>query len=363
MVRIKIYIESQKLLKKILKNLFGYIVGFTFLFIAMEVLLSFFPVQSAIRTRPLYHDSKPFDVAAKRSTVFSFSTMWFFNNPQYRKTNKLGFFSDFEYEDGFSGIIVVGDSQVEAVQVPFNKTFHQILSQKIGEPVYNIGLSGAPLSQYHAYVNEICERYIPSKILILIIPNDFKESIYSQRIRNGWFHYNSKGQVKPTPYEVSWYRRIANESALAQYLYFNLRAGNIYSQYFRNYSEKSERTYFKLQEENLKKDKVAIDMFFSSFRHSCVSKDNILFILDASRFLPGSTSQGESLYGDKQPFANIGYFKSMAKRNDYKVLDLHAIFKSNYNKQKIKFETKYDSHWTDYAHEIAAGEIFKRVTQ
>ena len=48
---------------------------------------------------------------------------------------------------------------MEAVQVPFSETFHQQIANKLEEKVYNIGLSGAPLSQYHAYTNEICERY------------------------------------------------------------------------------------------------------------------------------------------------------------------------------------------------------------
>ena len=103
--------------------------------------------------------------------------------------------------------------------------------------MYNIGISGAPLSQYHAYTNEICKRYKPKNILILIIPNDLRQSLKKHRIRNGWFHYDENNLLKVTTYEISWYRSLANKSSLVRYLYFNLRVGSLYRKFFRGYSD------------------------------------------------------------------------------------------------------------------------------
>ena len=153
------------MIKRILKDVSGYALGTLVVLLVLEFTLSFFPVNSAIRTELLNSEASPFDVAAKKDANFSFSTMWNFINPQWRKTNNLGFFSDYDYEENFEGYIIVGDSQVEAVQVPFSETFHQQIANKLEEKVYNIGLSGAPLSQYHAYTNEICERYQLVKLL------------------------------------------------------------------------------------------------------------------------------------------------------------------------------------------------------
>ena len=286
--------------------------------------------------------------------------MWFFNNPQWRETNTLGFFSDFEYEDGFSGYIVVGDSQVEAWQVPFSKTFHQVLGEKINEKVYNIGLSGAPLSQYHAYVKEICRRYNPEKIIILIIANDFKESLKFHRIRDGWFHYDEEEALAPTPYRINWIRKLANESALAQYLYFNLRAGNIYNNIFRNYSPKDkteQRSEQFLTDRDLKLDKKAINIFFKTFKDNCVLKRDIIFVLDANRGT--SDNLGQNIYTNGAYKDNLNYFKIVAKNNDYPVIDLHQTFLDSYKINSKRFETQYDSHWTEHAHFLAAIEIYE----
>ena len=44
--------------------------------------------------------------------------------------------------------------------------------------------------------------------------NDFRESLLDHKISNGWFHYNTSKELLPTPYEVTWYRRLANVAHL-----------------------------------------------------------------------------------------------------------------------------------------------------
>ena len=113
-----------------IKNITKYFIGFVFVLLICELVLSFLPVNTPIRTHPLYLDSNPFDVSATKSSKITFSNMSFFDNAIKRKTNSLGFFSDYEYEDDFNGNFVIGDSQVESGQVEFSNTFHQIIAKK-----------------------------------------------------------------------------------------------------------------------------------------------------------------------------------------------------------------------------------------
>ena len=161
----------------LIKNITRYFIGFVFVLLICELVLYFLPVNTPIRTHPLYLDSNPFDARATKSSTITFSNMSFFDNVIKRKTNSMGFFSDYEYEKNFDGNFVIGDSQVESGQVQFLNTFHQIIAKKINYKVYNFGISGAPLSQYHTYANEICKRYKPKNILMLIIPNDLRQSL------------------------------------------------------------------------------------------------------------------------------------------------------------------------------------------
>ena len=342
-----------------IKNITKYFIGFVFVLLICELVLSFLPVNTPIRTHPLYLDSNPFDVSATKSSKITFSNMSFFDNAIKRKTNSLGFFSDYEYEDDFNGNFVIGDSQVESGQVEFSNTFHQIIAKKINSKVYNIGISGAPLSQYHAYTNEICKRYKPKNILILIIPNDLRQSLKKHRIRNGWFHYDENNLLKVTTYEISWYRSLANKSSLVRYLYFNLRVGSLYRKFFRGYSDtNTESDLSKKNDLFLNLDKKAIDIFFNTFNPNCVSKKKVLFILDANRY--EKDEFGRNLYNNGSTIPSFKYFKKISKIKGYDVLDLNEYFKNDYKRNSIKFEaSKYDNHWGKYAHIVAANAILK----
>ena len=64
------------MIKRILKDVSGYALGTLVVLLVLEFTLSFFPVNSAIRTELLNSEASPFDVAAKKDANFSFSTMW-----------------------------------------------------------------------------------------------------------------------------------------------------------------------------------------------------------------------------------------------------------------------------------------------
>ncbi len=341
-----------KWLNKFFLNLLAYSVSFIIILLFLEIALRFLPVSNAIRTKPLNNNSNPFDASAEKFSSYDYSTNWFFNNPQTRKTNNLGFFSDFNYYDGFDGIVIIGDSQVESLQVPFEETFHQLLSLKLNKRIYNFGLSGAPLSQYQAYAQEVCKRYSPKKIYFLIIENDFIHSWKEHRIRDGWFHYNENNDLKPTEYKISLIRYIANKSSLIQYFYFNL-SGGVYLIPFMRPANSNINKYSRFDLE-----KKAISIFFKSLNSiSCISPNNTLFILDGNRL--HLDEDNKTVYsGGEKNIKSFQYFNKIAKKYNYEVLDLHEHIKKDYEKNLIKYDTIYDSHWSAYGHKKVSSFIF-----
>ena len=91
------------------------------------------------------------------------------------------------------------------------------------------------MSQYEAYVSQICKEFKPQKIIISVIGNDFNESLYESRARSGFFHYHKNGKLLPTYYDVSLFRKFANKSNLIRYLYFHCRGLSVVSLYFLEY--------------------------------------------------------------------------------------------------------------------------------
>lgn len=81
---------------------------------------------------------------------------------------------------GVTRIAVVGDSFVESLQVPHDRSFGDRLPEILGEAgqteIYRFAISGAPMSQYLHMIDREVGPYRPDWIVVLLVHNDFDES-------------------------------------------------------------------------------------------------------------------------------------------------------------------------------------------
>ena len=75
------------------------------------------------------------------------------------------------YPSSGSDIIAFGDSLIEGVGANNGKDFVSLLSQKIGKPIINLGVSGNTTAQGLAQIKEL-DRYKPKVVLLLLGGND-----------------------------------------------------------------------------------------------------------------------------------------------------------------------------------------------
>jgi hypothetical protein len=347
----------------LLKNIALAVVSLALTLALIELALRFFPVTDVIREKPLAADSSPFQVSALAHKDYDYSRGWDFHTARTRRTNNEGFFSDFDYEDGFSGIVAVGDSFVEAMQVDFDDTFHQRLAKNLGVEIYNVALSGAPLSQYQAYVDEICERYRPTKIVIPIINNDFDESLYEHRSRDGFFNYDEDGTLRPTPYSLGLLRQAANASSLVRYVYFHLSLGALLNAPAPDEHDDAEDTSSgqdtpAQQDEPVKEaapqqddryapHRVAAGYFLDNMAEVCVAPSDIVFVVDALR-------SDKGIYGGGEETPFMREFADGAARRGFSVIDLTPVMKARFEATGERFEFPDDAHWNARAHALIA---------
>ena len=107
-------------------------------------------------------------------------------NATYR-INSQGWNAPFDYvpekSPDVTRIAIIGDSFVEALQVDYPNSFMSVLEHTLEEEtaaefeVYSFGQSGAPLSQYLHLMRQITPRYHPDIVIIVLVANDFYESI------------------------------------------------------------------------------------------------------------------------------------------------------------------------------------------
>ena len=97
---------------------------------------------------------------------------------------------------------------------------------------YAFAQSGVPLSQYVAYAQHACAVYRPQKLVVVVVGNDFDESVFEHRLRDGIYHlyplpdgsfdYRFTPLPEPGPIE-----RVLRHSALALYLARNVGITNM----------------------------------------------------------------------------------------------------------------------------------------
>jgi len=112
-----------------------------------------------------------------RSTTDCFDTLV--------KVNSQGFndseFSLEKKEDVFR-IVIIGDSFVEARNVPLEKSFQYVLEQKLNEipgrkfEVYAFGIAGNGTFKSYLYLNQYALKYQPDLVILAFLPfNDFRD--------------------------------------------------------------------------------------------------------------------------------------------------------------------------------------------
>ncbi len=313
-----------------------------------EFVLQFLPVTGVARTQSLGKNGTAFDVASVKDGSVSYSDGWNMRNPLIKRTNNYGFFSRYNYVRKTPVVLAIGDSYTEAAQVEFEKTYHQRLATAIGRPVYNFGLSGAPLSQYEAYLREGCRQFRPTAAVFAVIHNDFDESFRAHRARSGFFHYSDDvpATLTPTPYKISTLRRIVTKSSLVRYLFFNLNLRHLVRRLTSGSAEghRVALSFSGSSGNDIAVSKRAIDIFLSRIATHCLARERIIFLTDSDR---------QAIYGGfaRRDEAML-YFRDRAAALGFRTIDLHPVFSASYAKDGIMFESPYDPHWNRHGHEI-----------
>ena len=125
--------------------------------LVLEATLRFLPVSDSLRTQPVNAANPVYHFEPNRDVLRSQG--WNFEMVNRVHVNNAGFVNDQDYvaDDPRPLLAVVGDSYVEALNVPPSETLHARLARAAGGKarVYSFAASGAPLSQYPGQTHEI----------------------------------------------------------------------------------------------------------------------------------------------------------------------------------------------------------------
>ena len=330
----------------------------------LEVLLRILPAYGGAR-RTVVDGRNPISRFAP-NREFTWSRDWNFSIVNTVRVNNAGFVSDVDYAADAPGplLAVIGDSYVEAFMVPFRRTCAGRLATML-EPaarVYAFGMTGAPLSQYLAWARHARGAYRPDGLLIIVIDNDYDQSLIEYHRQEGYHHFVRQGDGRLALERVDLVPtlgfRLARHSALVRYLVQNLRVMDSFARVRAWVAGTDPPGLFHLQAPassqpaRVAASQRAVDAFLDLLPgYAGLEPERIVFAVDGIR---------RQLYDDERlaeahgGFADVmrRYFLAHARRKGYETLDLQPRFITRYRKHGRRFEWPRDLHWNALGHEV-----------
>ncbi len=357
------------------------VVGLALPLLVLEIVLRFLPVDEGLWTQPVNAKQPVFRFAPNRESTWSRG--WNFSIINTVRTNNAGFVNDQDYTTKSTKplLAVVGDSYIEAVMVPYRDTLHGRLAAALAPErrVYSLGASGAPLSQYLVWAREARKVYKAEKLIINVVGNDFDESLaFYQRAnfrpRPGFYRYvrdeNGELRLRREDYAPGWLRGLVRYSALARYMFFNLRAHDII---LRNLPFRGATQAARPQaDEGTQPAFVGNTAAQAGARRLRLSRQAVLaFLRDVTDFA-GWAPEDVLLtldgirYPERAKRAALSYFVQMraflmkeATARGFSVIDMQPVFFAHHRATGARYEFPTDGHWNGLAHGLVAQEVLK----
>src|SRR5499426_2263567 len=345
--------------------------------LAAEVVLRFLPVATGLWAVPVNAGQPIFRFSPNRE--FLFSRDWNFSLVNRARINNDGFINDEDYveNDPRPLLAVVGDSYVEAAMVPNQQTFYRRLADQLKNGrVYSFGASGAPLSQYLVWAQYAAQKYRAAGIAIVVVGNDFDESLWAYNRRPGLHVYvqdqDGRLQLRRTDYAPSPFRSLVRHSALGRYLVFHLHALDLARDAAARWglvsSARAEmpqyvgNTAAAASPERVRDSYAAIAAFFDDLgKMVALPPDRIAFLVDGARYESAVAITERSYFGLMR-----AHFMAEASRRGYEVVDLQPRFVERSRDGKTRYEYLTDGHWNPAGHAVVAealgaSQLFAKV--
>ena len=344
--------------------------------VVFEIALRFFPVTESLEATPVDAAHPVVRYRPNQSNVNSIGVR--FEHPTRHRINNAGWVSEQDYDSTATSplLAVIGDSYVEALIVPPDSSLSAHLASGAGPTrrVYAFAMSGWPLSQYLGVADYVRKTYRPTSMVIVVIGNDFDESLPQYRVSRRGLYYlveQPDGSLKLTltnDWPKPWYWFIRH-SAVFRYLRYHAhvqidprawisrvrpdaRSAAQDTQYVGNVA----RT---VAPERLVLSRRVIDAFLLELpTRSGLAPDRIAIVVDGIR--PELYDQEALSRAATSYFGQMrDYLIARARDRGFDVVDLQPIFTSDYREHGRRFEFTNDSHWNETGHAVVARAVMQ----
>ena len=348
---------------RVLALLFGTLLAL----VCLETVARVLPVNEGPRALSV-NDANPI-FRYRPNREFVWSAGWNFSPVNEVKVNNFGFVNDQDYDpDGTGALLaVIGDSFIEAFPVPFEHTCHGRLAARLNGTarVYSFGASGTPLSQYLAYAGYVRDTFRPAGLAIVIIDNDYDQSLAKYGLQGGKHQFVERGggrlALERSDLEFRPRFRLVRGSALVRYLAINLGLARARIHRLFTGDDPDARVPEADRATWVVDSKRAVDAFLDMLpAASGLEPERILFVVDGirPRVYGSDVPEGENgVYREDVGYVDAmrRYFIENVVRRGYEAIDLEPAFAAHYRLHRTQFDwLPRDGHWNALGHEVCS---------
>jgi len=337
--------------------------------LVLEMTLRWLPVNEGLHAQAVNQKSPVLRYAPNRSSIYSKG--WNFPIVNHVRVNNYGFVNPIDYDPKADTplLAIVGDSYIEAAMVPQTRTAAAILAGNLGQKgrVYTFASSGSALSQYLAYAHFARETFHPDCLAVLLIGNDFDESLLKYKREPGYHYFQERPNealaLIRVDREVNPWKRLVAGSALAMYVVVNLEAPQAWARLKKVYQPYSipSASYAgnvpaRVDATRLADSQRAVDAFLDMLpAQAGLSPSRIILGMDGNRRAIYE-SRGESVTDDYFDVMRR-YVMRVADAKGFDVIDMHQQFRTHFSAHGRRFDFPTDGHWNEVGHAVFAQAI------
>ena len=344
-------------IRKIFKFSLYVLYLFVVTFVVLEVIFRILPTSNPIIPENVTDENDILRFKSSRVSTTSLGVNFY--QKAEKRTNNYGFVSSIDYESGANpDIAVIGDSYVAAMEIDNEESIGELITQIDSDlTVYQLGVSGVPLSQYMKMIDFALSEFNPKEFLVVVVGNDFDESLCSYRIKEGTWCFDDNMDLKFYPFHgYSALRSTARQSAFIRYVVFNagvnwrrvVSAIGLTDKGLSAAHEYAGNTERVKPEIIAAQSRLVIDKFFELVANRDLS-NRLTIILDADRNDIYSGLHSASYFSDMR-----NYLIGVASKFGVAVIDMEPIFRSDFSQHKLRFNFPTDAHWNEHTHRLAA---------
>lgn len=334
----------------------GILVGTLVGAIGLELGLRLLPVNSGLRMAPTSESMPISRYLPQQPYVYSLG--WAFANPMAGETNRMGFTHSADAM-GPRGVLVIGDSYIEAQMLGYRDTLQGRLEEVLPGRVMAVSASGNGLADALRVVEGLGPSVRPAAVVMLVEPTDLTGLLDPPAAgHNGFVLRDGKVSVVHQPYVESRAKTLLAKSALVRYVYYNLKLPGWWAR-LRAPAARPESA-------STAGDRASRQQVLASFMErlgelGSAGGFKVVFLIDGDRRVLYS---GQSDPGVQWDSADRQSLVSLAQAQGHEVIDLDPVFSRHWRTRRERLDwSPQDWHWNPVAHRLAAQQVLERLSE